>query len=76
MSSNSIAFEGGGDTACISTELIFAIFNEIGASTFIQRFIDDDQEDESVLLLSKMKPERIMSKCRLPRTLDAAFVIR
>jgi serine/threonine protein kinase len=68
--------QGSGDTAGISTELLSAILSEIGASAFLQRFIDDDQEDESVPLLSKMKPERITSKYGLPQTLAAAFVER
>jgi serine/threonine protein kinase len=75
MSFVSNAFQGGGDDAG-SIKLLFAILNEIGASEFLQQFIKDDQGDESIPFLSKMKPERLAIKYGLPQDLAAAFVER
>ncbi len=74
MSSDSNTLQGGGDAAGSSTSLLSAILNEIGASEFLQNLIDDDQEDESIPVLSRLKPDRISSKYGLPQHLAASFV--
>jgi serine/threonine protein kinase len=66
--------QGGGDAAGSTTGLLSAVLNGIGASEFLQNFIDDDQEDYSIPVLSRLKPERISSKYGLPQHLAALFV--
>jgi hypothetical protein len=62
------------NAAVRSTELLSAILFEIGASQFLQRFLDDDQEDDSIPLLSRWKPERITSKYGLPLPIASEFL--
>ena len=76
MSSASNAHPGDGDAARdSSTELLYAILNETGASEFFQK-IADDYDDDSILTLSKFKPQRIASKYGIPHDLASAFVQR
>jgi serine/threonine protein kinase len=76
MSSPPSAHPGDGDAAGdSSTELLSAILNEIGASEFFQK-IADDYDDDSIVTLSKFKPQRIASKYGIPHDLASAFVQR
>ena len=72
MSSDSNALQGGGDAAGSSTELLSAILNDIGASEFLQNFIDDDQDD--LCLGSYKNPSRVCKSYGLPQHLAASFV--
>jgi hypothetical protein len=55
---------------------LLSILSEIGASCFLQKFIDDDQEDECIPILRKLSPERIAIKYGLTQDLASAFVER
>jgi serine/threonine protein kinase/ribosomal protein L13E len=74
MSSDSNALQCGSDAGGSSTSLLSAILNEIGASEFLQNLIDDDHEDDSIPVLSRLKPDRISSKYGLPQHLASSFV--
>jgi len=58
-----------------STELLSAILSETGASEFLQKIIED-YDDDSIVTLSKFKPDRIVSKYGIPHNLAVAFVER
>ncbi len=72
MSSDSNALQGGGDAAGSSTELLSAILNDIGASEFLQNFIDDDQDDDCIA--SYKIPNKLCKSYGLPQHLAASFV--
>jgi serine/threonine protein kinase/GTPase SAR1 family protein len=63
-----LALEG----ASSSTELLSAILNDIGASEFLQNFIDDDQVDACIA--SYKDPNKVCKKYGLPQHLAASFV--
>jgi serine/threonine protein kinase len=64
-----------GDTVGSSTELLQAILNETGASEVLQQ-ITEDYDDDSIVTLSKFKPDRIAMKYGIPHGLAVAFVER
>jgi tRNA A-37 threonylcarbamoyl transferase component Bud32 len=72
MSSDSTALQGGGDAAGSSTALLSAILNDIGASEFLQNFIDDDQDDDCIA--SYKIPTKVCKSYGLPQHLAASFV--
>jgi len=57
-----------------SFQALSAILHAIGASEFMQSFIDDDQNDDNLVALSVTKPERIVKKYGLSWDLANAFV--
>ncbi len=62
------------DAAC--TSALASILADIGASAHLQRFLDDDQDDDCIACLKKLEPERIASKYGLPHDLALAFIER
>ena len=62
------------DVAC--TRALASILADIGAAAYLQRFVEDDQDDDSITTLKKLKPERIASKYGLPQELALAFIER
>ena len=64
--------QGGGHAAASSTGRLSAILNEIGASEFLQNFIDDDQDDDCIA--SYKIPNRVCKSYGLPQHLAASFV--
>jgi serine/threonine protein kinase len=56
------------------TQLLDSILHEIGASEFLQAFIDDYRDDDSLKTLSKFSSVLITSKYGLPPNKSAAFV--
>jgi hypothetical protein len=64
--------QGGGHAAASSTGRLSAILNEIGASEFLQNFIDDDQDDDCIA--SYKIPSRVRRSYGLPQHLAASFV--
>lgn len=66
----------GQDTTCDGTDLLSAILHSINAPEFLQKFVDDDHQDDSIPLLSRWKPEKITSKYGLPHETAAAFIDR
>jgi serine/threonine protein kinase len=59
-----------------STQVLAFILHDIGAFQYFQGFIDDFRDDDSLLTLSKLKPEQIARKYGMPDDLElaAAFV--
>ena len=72
MSFDSNAPQSGGDAAGSSTGLLSAILNGIGASEFLQNFIDDEQDD--LCLGSYKNPTKVSKSYGLPQHLAALFV--
>ena len=64
--------QGGGHAAASSNGRLSAILNEIGASEFLQNFIDDDQDDDCIA--SYKIPNRVRKSYGLPQHLAASFV--
>ena len=60
------------DAAC--TSALASMLADIGASAHLQRFLDDDQDDDCIACLKKLKPERIASKYGLPHDQAVAFI--
>jgi serine/threonine protein kinase len=73
MASAPNALLGDNDAAGSNTRLLSAILNEISASEFLHKFIED-YDDDSIVTLSKLKPERIVDRYGLPLDLASAFV--
>ena len=66
------ALQGGGHAAASSTGRLSAILNQIGASEFLQNFIDDDQDDDCIA--SYKTSNRLCRSYGLPQHLAASFV--
>ena len=66
------ALQGGGHAAASSTGRLSAILIEIGASEFLQNFIDDDQDDDCIA--SYKIPTKVSKNYGLPQHLAALFV--
>jgi uncharacterized protein len=56
------------------SQILGSILNEIGAAEYLQVFIDDDQDDDALKTISKIKPARIAAKYGLSLDQAAAFV--
>jgi hypothetical protein len=50
-----------------------SILNEIGAAEYLQSFIDDDRDDDSIKTLANFNVEKNMKKYGLPRDKVSAF---
>jgi serine/threonine protein kinase/ribosomal protein L13E len=72
MSTDSNALQGGGDAAASSTGMLSAILSDIGASEFLQNFIDDEQDDDCIA--SYKNPTKVSKRYGLPQHLAASFV--
>jgi ankyrin repeat protein len=55
------------------TQVLGSILNEIGAAEYLQVFIGDDQDDDALKTMSKIKPARIAAKYGLSLDQAAAF---
>jgi len=59
-----------------NTRILASILREIKSYELIQRFTDDDRDDDSLVTLSNLKPERIAAKYGLSLRQAADFVDR
>jgi hypothetical protein len=57
-----------------STAILVSILSQLHLSQFLKKIIDDDRDDDSLITLSKVKPERIASKYGMSIDQAAAFV--
>ena len=73
MSCDSTAIQGGGNAVGCRTRLS-AILREIGASQFLQKFIDHNQDDGC--LETHIIPSQVSHRYGLPPQLAAAFVTK
>jgi hypothetical protein len=72
MSFDSNVPQGGGDAAGSTAVLLSAILSDIGASEFLQNFIDDEQDD--FCLGSYKNSTKVSKSYGLPQHLAALFV--
>ena len=56
-----------------SIQVLASILNEIGAPEYLQAFIDDDRDDNSLKTLASLSVERILQRFGLPVDAAAAF---
>jgi hypothetical protein len=74
MASASNTLEVGSSVS--NTELISVILNEIGASEFLQAFIDDGQDNSCLSVTSYIFPAQVSQRYGLPSHLATAFLVR